>query len=92
MVIRRKATGDGTGLKLWGMGEWFIEKAWYPGRRINFRARLKIGDRSTPVCDLPPRVDVSAEVPAARAEIAMVVQKHDQAGRGECPAKRSRPC
>ena len=52
-------------------------------RRINFRPRLKIGDRAAPVCDLSPWIDVSAEIASARPEIAMIVNKHNKTRRGE---------
>jgi hypothetical protein len=56
-------------------------------RRINFRARLEIGDRATTVCDLLPWIDVSAEVASARPEIAMIVNKHDKTRRGQCQSE-----
>jgi hypothetical protein len=33
---------------------------------------------------LSPWIDVPAEIPTARAEIAMIVNKHDETCRGEC--------
>jgi hypothetical protein len=36
---------------------------------------------------LSPWIDVPAEVPTARAEVAVIVNKHDEARRGECPSE-----
>jgi hypothetical protein len=48
--------------------------------RINLWAALKIRDCATPVCNVLRWIDVSA----VRPEIAMIVNKHDETGRGEC--------
>jgi hypothetical protein len=67
--------------------------------RINFRASLKVGDGATPIRYLSPWIDVAAELPAARPEIAMIVNKYNEAGRRECLGKAfktvflgSKPC
>jgi hypothetical protein len=47
----------------------------------------KSGTCATPVGNLLPWIDVPAEVPAARPEIAMIVHKHDEPRRCKCQSE-----
>jgi hypothetical protein len=50
---------------------------------VDLRSLLQIGNRTTPVADLLPGVDILSRFATTVTEIAMVVQQHDEPGLGE---------
>jgi len=57
-------------------------------RRVDIIKGLKIADRSAPIFDLPPRIDVVAGKPAAATEISMIVEQHNEASLGNSLRER----
>ena len=51
--------------------------------RIHLGPGFQIGDRATPIADLPPGIDVLTRFAAADAEAPVIVEQHHEAGIGE---------
>ena len=60
-------------------------------RCIDFRLRFQKRDRPPPIGDLAPGIDVVSNGPIARAVIAMVMDKRDKTGLGECAGEALEP-
>ena len=56
--------------------------------RIDDLEALDKADRPAPIGNLPPRIDILPRLAVARAEIAMIVQQHNESVLGEQLRKR----